>query len=108
MIGILVEPIAETQRMIWKDKPENKGRAYSGGLFGYARNINYGAYTFWRSGMALAGGGPLWGGLSAAFFVADFVKQAIPTLEEYCGKKYGEDWKRVEREVPYRLFPGIY
>lgn len=59
-VGILVEPIAETQRKIFKDDPENKGKAYSGGLFGMARNINYGAYTMWRGGMALAAGGPIW------------------------------------------------
>ena len=59
-VGILVEPIAETQRKIFKDKPENKGKAYCGGLFGMARNINYGAYTMWRGGMALAAGGPIW------------------------------------------------
>lgn len=59
-VGILVEPISETQRKIFKDKPENKGKPYSGGLFGLARNINYGAYTLWRGGMALAAGGPIW------------------------------------------------
>jgi hypothetical protein len=59
-IGILVEPISETQRKIFKDNPENKGKPFSGGLFGLARNINYGAYTLWRGGMALAAGGPIW------------------------------------------------
>lgn len=66
-IGILVEPVAETQRKIFKDKPENKGKAYSGGLFGLARNINYGAYTVWRGGMALAAGGPIWVSCSTIF-----------------------------------------
>jgi steroid 5-alpha reductase family enzyme len=42
-IGILVEPISEVHRKTFKDKPENKGKPYAGGLFSLARNINYGA-----------------------------------------------------------------
>lgn len=107
-IGILVEPIAETQRKRFKDKPENKGKPYAGGLFGLARNINYGAYTLWRAGFALAAGGPVWGAVCAAFFISDFATRAIPTLEDYCRNRYGDQWKRVEKDVPYRLWPGIY
>jgi steroid 5-alpha reductase family enzyme len=107
-IGILVETISEVQRKRFKDKPENKGKAYAGGLFSLARNINYGGYTLWRSGMALAAGGPIWGSLVFAFFTWDFSTRAIPVLEEYCRNKYGEQYKRIEKEVPYRLFPGIY
>lgn len=76
-VGILVEPIAETQRMVFKNKKENEGKPYAGGLFGLARNINYGAYTVWRSGMALAAAGPLWGGLAGYFFFYDFAKRAV-------------------------------
>jgi steroid 5-alpha reductase family enzyme len=79
-IGILVEPIAETQRMIFKDNPENQGKAYARGLFGLARNINYGAYTAWRAGMALAAGGPLLGAFIGGMFVYDFANRAVSTL----------------------------
>lgn len=74
-IGILVEPMSEIQRKIFKDKPENKGKPYAGGLFGLARNINYGAYTAWRAGFAFACGGPVFGGLVAAFFAWDFTNR---------------------------------
>ena len=107
-IGILVEPIAEVQRKMFKDKLENQGKMYTAGLFNYARNINYGAYTCWRAGFALAAGGPVWGALVAIFFMWDFANRAIPDLEDYCKKKYGEQYKRVEKDVPYRLFPAIY
>ena len=40
--GILLEAVSEVQRKRLKDKPENKGKAYSGGLFSPARQINYG------------------------------------------------------------------
>jgi protein-S-isoprenylcysteine O-methyltransferase Ste14 len=58
--------------------------------------------------MAFAAGGPVWGSLVFAFFTWDFTIRAIPALEEYCRNKYGEQYKRIEEEVPYRLFPGIY
>lgn len=104
-VRVLVEPIAEVQRKIFKGKPENKGKPYAGGLFSLARNINYGGYTLWRSGMEFAGGGPVWGALTFTFFKWDFATRAIPVLEEYCNDKYGDEYNRIEKEVPYRLFP---
>ena len=89
-IGILIEPISETQRKIFKDKPENKGKPYSGGLFGLARNINYGAYTLWRGGMALAAGGPIWVSFQVSrvkfsfslfCFVSDFSASLSPDFQ---------------------------
>ena len=107
-VGILVEPISEVQRKMFKDKPDNKGKPYAGGLFSLARNINYGGYTLWRSGMAFAAGGVVWGTLIGSFFAFDFATRAIPVLEEYCENKYGDQYKRIEKDVPCRLFPGIY
>lgn len=107
-VGILIEPIAEVQRAIFKAKPENKGKPYAGGLFSLARNINYGGYTLWRSGMAFAAGGPLWGGLMFGLLTWDFATRGIPVLEEYLRSRYGDEYKRIEKEVPYKLFPGIY
>jgi steroid 5-alpha reductase family enzyme len=106
--GILIEPISEVQRANFKAKPENKGKPYAGGLLSLARNINYGAYTLWRSGMALACGGVVWGALTAAFFTWDFATRGVPVLEQYCVDKYGEQYRRIQKDVPYKLFPGIY
>lgn len=108
-LGILVEPIAEVQRKSFKDDPKNEGKPYAGGLFGLARSINYGAYTVWRTGFALAAGGPVWAGVVAAFFLWDFSTRAIPTMEEYCQGRYGvRQWEEVKRKVPYKLIPGVY
>ena len=56
-IGIIAEAVSEFQRKAFKANPANKGQPYAGGLFSLARNINYGAYTVWRAGYALASGG---------------------------------------------------
>jgi hypothetical protein len=29
-------------------------------------------------------------------------------MEEYCKDKHGDQYKRIEKEVQGRLFPGIY
>jgi hypothetical protein len=67
-IGLIIEAVSETQRKSFKDDPKNKGKAYTGGLFGLARYINYGAYTVMRSGYALASGGWVWGSFVVIFF----------------------------------------
>lgn len=106
--GILIETLSEVQRKAFKDDPKNQGKIYSGGLFQYARHINYFGYMLWRGSMALAGGGWAWGALTAGFFWNSFVNSSIPELDAYCTKKYGEQWEAVKRKVPYAFFPGIH
>jgi len=105
--GILIESISEIQRKAFKDNPRNKGKVYSGGLFSYARHINYCGYMLWRGAMALAGGGWVWGAAVASLFWFDFNSRAIPTLDAYCGNRYGEQWQAVKRRVPYVFFPWV-
>ena len=85
--GITTEIVAEVQRKIFKDKSENKGKPYGGGLWSFATNINYGGYTLWRTGAALSAAGPMWGIVVGAFFFYDFSRRAIPSLDAYCTEK---------------------
>ena len=82
-VGLFVEWFSEVQRAAFKRDPANKGKVYTGGLFGLSRHVNYFGYTMWRSGFALAAGGWLWGSAVAAFFTYDFTTRAIPILHEY-------------------------
>ncbi|KAF2113816.1 hypothetical protein BDV96DRAFT_601282 [Lophiotrema nucula] len=107
-IGLLTELISEAQRKRFKSDPKNKGKPYTGGLWALARHINYGAYTVWRAGYALAAGGWIWGSIVGAFFFSDFATRGVPILNEYCEKRYGEDWQRFKKQTKYRLIPGIY
>ena len=54
LIGLLTEATSEQQRKTFKNDPKNAGKPFTGGLFGLARHINYGAYTVWRGAYALA------------------------------------------------------
>lgn len=83
-LGVATEIFAEFQRKWFKSKPENKGKPYGGGLWSLATNINYGGYTLWRTGYAIAAAGPVWGLLVGSFFVYDFTQRAIPILDRYC------------------------
>lgn len=106
--GILTELIAEIQRYRFKKNPANKGKAYTGGLWKLARHINYGAYTLWRTGYAMAASGWILGGLVGAFHFFDFATRAVPVLNEYCEPRYGAQWEAFKKQTPYRLLPFIY
>jgi protein-S-isoprenylcysteine O-methyltransferase Ste14 len=108
VVGLLTELIAEMQRKRFKADPKNKGKPYTEGLWKYARHINYGAYTVWRAGYALAAGGWVLGAAIAAFFFSDFATRGVPILNEYCEKRYGADWEQFKKQTRYRLIPGIY
>lgn len=108
VVGLLTELVAEIQRKRFKADPKNKGRAYTGGLWQFARHINYGGYTMWRTGYAMVGGGYTLGALVGAFLAWDFGTRAIPILNEYCEKRYGAGWEQFKKDTPYRLIPLLY
>jgi len=86
-VGLFIEWYCELQRKAFKSKPENKDKPYSDGLFGLARNINYGGYTLWRMGYSLICGGLPWAIFMAAWLAGDFCGRAIPSLDAYCEKR---------------------
>lgn len=86
-IGMGLELGSEVQRHFFKKDPKNKGKVYEGGLFGLSRHINYFGYTLWRTGYAVAGGGWVWGAVTAAFFTSAFIGKSIPVLQHYLEDK---------------------
>lgn len=95
--GILTETVSEVQRSRFKKDERNKGKPYSGGLFGLARHINYTGYTFWRTGFAVVAAGPLWGAVLASWFLFDFSQRAIPVLDKYCSNRVGHSLSMIKR-----------
>ncbi|KAL8945901.1 MAG: hypothetical protein Q9222_007624 [Ikaeria aurantiellina] len=91
-LGIVTELFSEFQRKAFKAKPENKGKPYGGGLWSLATNINYGGYTLWRTGYAMAAAGPVWGLAIGGWFFYDFASRAIPVLDRYCTDKVRLSW----------------
>lgn len=87
VLGITTETFSEWQRLQFKKNPANKGKVYTGGLFGLARHINYTGYTLWRAGYALAAGGWTWGAIVGAFFSYNFISDGVPELNRYCQER---------------------
>lgn len=108
VVGLLTELVAEVQRKRFKADPKNQGKVYTGGLWKFARHINYTGYVLWRGGYALAGGGYIMGAVVGGFFLSDFLTRGIPVLDEYCGKRYGVAWEKFKKDTPYKLIPYVY
>ncbi|KAH8912335.1 DUF1295-domain-containing protein [Coniochaeta sp. PMI_546] len=107
-VGIVAETVAEVQRKRFKDDPANKGKICTTGLWSWARHVNYGAYSIWRTGYALAAGSWPAAALVAAWHGYSFIAQSIPELDSYMKGRYDEQWKQYKKDVPYLLFPGIF
>jgi len=108
MASVAAELVAELQRAAFKAKPENRNKVCKSGLWRVSRHINYTANILYGFGYGLATGGPVYSIATAGMYISNFAFNAIPSLERYCRGRYGEDWKQYEREVPWKLFPGIY
>ncbi len=107
-VGILTELISELQRKRFKDNPANKNKLYTGGLFSLARHINYGGYTIWRTGLALTSGNYWLAAFQFVWQMWDFTRRGVPELADYCSKKYGDDWRKFEHDVPNILLPYVW
>lgn len=107
-VGIAAETVAEVQRKRFKDDPANKGKVCAAGLWSWVRHPNYGAYSVWRTGYALAAGSWPAAALVAAWHGYTFVANSIPELDGYMSGRYAEQWWQYKKDVPYLLFPGIF
>lgn len=87
VIGLFLETISEIQRRNFKRKPENRGKPYGHGLFAWARNINYGGHTLWKTGFALVSGGWIWALIIGGTYFYDFATRGVPVLDQYCQKR---------------------
>ncbi|MGE0430906.1 MAG: DUF1295 domain-containing protein [Planctomycetota bacterium] len=103
-LGSFLNTGSELQRKRFKDDPANKGKLYTGGLFRFARHINYFGDTCWAFGWALLTLNP-WALIIPSLLTAGFVFAFIPELHKYLAERYGEDYaewcKRTKRFVPW-------
>jgi steroid 5-alpha reductase family enzyme len=131
-LGITVETVSELQRRSFKKDPSGRGqgKVYTGGLFRFARHINYGGYTVWKAAAGLAASGWGWGGLTLLWLLVEFRRRGIPALDAYCEKRvcwiplhfngtfsimhsadfkqYGQDWDLFKRRTQWKMIPFVY
>ena len=89
VLGLFLETVSEVQRRNFKRKPANRGKPYGHGLFAWARNINYGGHTLWKSGFAMVSGGWIWALIIGGTYFYDFATRGVPVLDQYCQNRVG-------------------
>lgn len=103
LLGSGINTSAEALRDRWKKDPAHKGKLYTGGLFTYARHINYFGDLLWVSGYAvLTQNG--YAALIPAFLLCFFAFYNIPKLEACLRGRYpgfAEYAKRTKRFIPF-------
>lgn len=108
IVGVALEAGSEIQRKKFKDDPAHQGKLCREGLWSWARHINYGGYTLWRTGYALASGGWVAGGVVALLEASAFRRGGIVNLDYYMSRKYKDQWGRYKEDVQWKLLPGVY
>jgi steroid 5-alpha reductase family enzyme len=97
---------SELQRHLWKRRPEHQGQLYTGGLFRWARHINYfGELVSW-SGYALLAHYPGSAAVPVAM-LSGFVFYNIPMLDDYLARRYGPAFQAYAARTK-KLIPFLY
>eukprot|EP00708_Paratrimastix_pyriformis_P003282 GAFH01002053.1.p1 GENE.GAFH01002053.1~~GAFH01002053.1.p1 ORF type:complete len:431 (+),score=107.42 GAFH01002053.1:158-1294(+) len=92
----------------WKTMKTEKGRLLIGGFFGYARHLNYTGDLLMALSWGLCTGfDRILGYFYFIYFAALLIHRQYRD-EIRCGAKYGADWVRYCKIVPYRMLPGLF
>ena len=105
-LGSIMNTASEWQRKSWKEKPENKGRLYTQGLFKYAMHINYFGDEMLFTGYALVTG-MAWALLVPLLMLAGFIFFNIPELDKHLRSHYGAAFEEYSRRTK-KFFPFVY
>lgn len=104
--GSFLNTFSEIQRHFWKLRPENKGRLYTKGLFGYAMHINFFGDLLWVVAFALTTRNP-WSVVIPLFLFCFFAFYNIPKLDAHLKQKYSKQFPDYQK-CTKRLVPFIY
>lgn len=106
LAGSIVHTASEWQRHRWKGRPENAGRLYTGGLFRYARHINYFGDEILFTGWTLITG-QMELLIIPIMMAFGFLFVNIPALDRYLEERYSDDFRGYARRTK-RFIPYIY
>jgi len=104
--GSWTNSYAEYARNIWKQKPENRGRLYTQGLFRYTRHPNYFGDLISFSGLCLISG-RLITIIIPLMMIAGFIFANIPMLDAHLHEHYGATFDDYAAKTR-KLIPFIY
>jgi len=92
LLGSDLNTGSEIQRKRFKADPANQGRLYTGGLFRFARHINYFGDVLWVGAWAIVTRNPVAAVIPLAL-AAGFMFGFIPSLSRYLRSRYGEQYE---------------
>lgn len=104
--GCVLNSGGEILRNRWKNKPENKGKIYTGGFFKYSRHINYFGDILWVTASAIISGN-WYAAIIPVFLFCFFAFYNAPKLDDYLKDKYGEGYSEYAKKTKM-LIPFIY
>jgi protein-S-isoprenylcysteine O-methyltransferase Ste14 len=106
LLGSWINSYAEYSRHVWKQRPENRGQLYTGGLFRYSRHPNYFGDLVLFSGLCLIAGAWLTA-IVPLLMLAVFVFVNIPVLDSHLHDHYGRAFDEYARRTR-KLIPFVY
>lgn len=106
LVGSYINSLSDYQRYVWKEKPNNKGRLYTEGLFKYSMHINYFGDSILYIGLAM---------ITLEYvclFVAlgiilNFIFLQIPMLDKHLSNKYSIEFEEYDKQTK-RFIPFVY
>jgi len=104
--GSWMNSYAEYRRHVWKQRPENRGRLYTEGLFRYLRHPNYFGDLISFSGLCMIAGEWITVLIPVAM-LAGFVFVSVPVLDSHLRKKYGKAFDEYAHRTR-KLIPFVY
>ena len=102
LAGSWMNSYSEYARHVWKQRPENRGRLYTEGLFHYSRHPNYLGDLVLFSGLCMIAG-VLVTAIVPVLMLAGFVFVNIPVLDAHLAHKYGGEFAEYARRT-HKLF----
>jgi len=106
VLGSWMNSWAEHQRHAWKQRPENRGKLYTGGLFRLVRHPNYLGDLISFSGLCLMAG--RWFTVFIpALMLCGFVFANVPALDAHLAEHYGASFRAYARKTR-KLIPFLY
>lgn len=104
--GSAINTGSELQRHLWKRNIKNAGHLYTGGLFRYARHINYfGDEVLFTGWVLITGRAGLL--LVPVIMAFGFIFINIPALDRYLAERYSDEYRTYAQTVK-RFIPYVY
>jgi len=106
IVGSVINAMSDYQRFVFKGKPENKGRLFTGGLFRFSMHINYFGDALMYIALALITMESVCLLVSLAITL-NFIFIQIPMLDKHLRNSYCSEFTKYA-ESTKRFIPGIY